>query len=103
MDEKIARLRTATDEAAIQLGVARQALDAAEAELAEAKEKYRALSNRLREQSGDDLMVNDTELPELIETRIRAKNVYETIEKRYTTNKRYLEAMTQKQNNNSTE
>jgi chromosome segregation ATPase len=96
MDEKIAKLRAATDEASTQLGISRQALEAAEAALAKAKDKYRTLSVQLKE-SGDELMVNDTELPELIETQIRAKNVYETVEKRYNTNKRYLELMIRKQ------
>ena len=95
MDEKITKLQTATDEAFVQLGVCKQALEAAEAELFKAKDKYRALSAQLQK-SGDDLMMNDTELPELIETQIRAKNVYETVEKRYNTNKRYLDAMIQK-------
>mmetsp|Transcript_27738 Transcript_27738/g.65155 ORF Transcript_27738/g.65155 Transcript_27738/m.65155 type:complete len:101 (+) Transcript_27738:153-455(+) len=100
MEEKIAKLRVATDEAALQLGVAKQTLDAAEAELSKAKDKYRALSAQLKE-SGDDLQVNDTELPELIETHIRAKNVYETVATRYATNKRYLDTMIQKRDNSN--
>ncbi len=95
MDEKIAKLQAATDEAHAQLEVCKRALEEADAALSKAKDKYRALSAQLQE-SGDNLMVNDTELPELIETQIRAKNVYETVEKRYNTNKRYLEAMIQK-------
>ena len=97
MDEKIAKLQTATDETLVQLGVCKRTLEAAEAELTKAKDKYRVLSAQLQE-SGDDLMINDTELPELIETQIRAKNVYETVEKSYNTNKRYLDAMIQKRN-----
>ena len=100
MDEKIAKLQAATDEASLQLGVCRKALQAADAELAKAKDKYRALSVQLQE-SGDDLMMTDTELPELIETHLRAKNVYETAEKRYNTNKRYLDAMIHKRNNSN--
>ncbi len=97
MDEKIAKLQAATDEAHTQLEVCKKALDEADSALSKAKNKYRALSAQLQE-SGDNLMVNDTELPELIETQIRAKNVYETVEKRYNTNKRYLDAMIQKRN-----
>eukprot|EP00536_Pseudo-nitzschia_multiseries_P013419 jgi/Psemu1/35206/gm1.35206_g len=95
MDEKISKLRVATDEAALQLAVAKQTLDTAETELSKAKDKYRALSAQLHE-SGDDLQVNDTELPELIEMQMRAKNVYETVAARYETNKRYLDMMIQK-------
>ncbi|VEU44753.1 unnamed protein product [Pseudo-nitzschia multistriata] len=95
MDEKIAKLETATAEAALQLGVARQALETAEADLARAKEKYRALSAQL-EKSGDSMLVTDTELPELLETRIRAKNVLETIEAKHKTNQRYLDMMIRK-------
>lgn len=95
MDEKISKLRVAKDEAALQLAVAKQTLDTAETELSKAKDKYRALSAQLHE-SGDDLQVNDTELPELIEMQMRAKNVYETVAARYETNKRYLDMMIQK-------
>jgi hypothetical protein len=105
MDETIAKLRAATDEAFVQLGVCREALEGATVALAKAKDKYRALNARLQA-SGDgdtanDLMVNDTELPELLETQHRAKNVYDTVEKRYNTNKRYLEAMIQKRDSSA--
>ena len=103
MNEKISKLQIATHEAALQLGVAKRTLESAEAELCKAKEKYRALSAQLQESGNDnDLQVNDTELPELIETRIRAKNVCETVEARYNTNKRYLDAMIQKRDSNTT-
>ena len=97
MDETIAKLQAATDEASTQLRVCKQALEVAATELAKAKDKYRALNAQLQESGdADDLMVNDTELPELLETQLRAKNLYDTVEKRYNTNKRYLEAMIQK-------
>ncbi len=95
MDDKIAKLQAATDEAGTQLEICKKALEEADEQLTKAKDKYRALSVQLKE-SGDELMVNDTELPELIETQIRAKNLYETVEKRYSTNKRYLDLMIQK-------
>ena len=95
MDQKIAKLQAATGEACKQLEICKKALDEADAQLSKAKDKYRALSVQLKE-SGDELMVNDTELPELIETQLRAKNVYETVEQRYSTNKRYLDLMIQK-------
>ena len=103
MDEKIAKLQAATDEAFMQLRVCKEALEGATTELAKAKDKYRALNAQLQESgdTADDLMVNDTELPELLETQHRAKNVYDTVEKRYSTNKRYLEAMIQKRDSST--
>ena len=89
MDDKITKLQVATDEAYEQLKVCQQALDMAEQQLSEAKNKYRNLPKEQQEQ----LQVNDTELPELIETKLRAQNVYATVLQKYETNKRYLDAM----------
>mmetsp|Transcript_3637 Transcript_3637/g.4303 ORF Transcript_3637/g.4303 Transcript_3637/m.4303 type:complete len:114 (-) Transcript_3637:78-419(-) len=113
MDERIAKLQAATDEALVQLGVSKEALEGAATALAQAKDKYRALNTKtqLQASSGDSddtadnndlLMVNDTELPELLDTHHRAQNVYDTVEKRYTTNKRYLEALIRKRDDSST-
>lgn len=88
MEDKIAKLEAATNEAAEQLKVCVEALQVAEQQLAEAKAKYKSLPPE--EQAS--LQVNDTELPELIETQIRAKNLHDTVSTRYATNKRYLEA-----------
>jgi dsDNA-specific endonuclease/ATPase MutS2 len=93
MDDKINKLQAATDEAEEQLKVCQQALDMAEQQLSDVKNKYRNLPQEEQER----LQVNDTELPELIETQIRAKNVYDTVLKRYETNKRYVDAMKAKQ------
>jgi hypothetical protein len=120
MDEKIAKLQFATDEAEADLKVCKEALELSERLLYEAKEKYRSQAQHQQQQKKDDngsssgssssssssdinnnLEVNDTELPELLETRIRAKNVYETVEARYNTNKRYLYVMIQKQKTNN--
>jgi hypothetical protein len=119
MDEKIAKLQFATDEAEADLKVCKEALELSERLLYEAKEKYRSQAQHQQQQKKDDngsssgsssssssdtnnnLEVNDTELPELLETRIRAKNVYETVEARYNTNKRYLDVMIQKQKTNN--
>jgi len=119
MDEKIAKLQFATDEAEADLKVCKEALEISERLLYEAKEKYRSQAQHQQQQKKDDngsssgsssssssdtnnnLEVNDTELPELLETRIRAKNVYETVEARYNTNKRYLYVMIQKQKTNN--
>jgi hypothetical protein len=119
MDEKIAKLQFATDEAEADLKVCKEALELSERLLYEVKEKYRSQAQHQQQQKKDDngsssgsssssssdtnnnLEVNDTELPELLETRIRAKNVYETVEARYNTNKRYLYVMIQKQKTNN--
>jgi chromosome segregation ATPase len=88
MEEKIAKLQAATDEAEENLKVCKQALDMAEQQLADVKARYQELPREEQEK----LQVNDTELPELIETQIRAKHLYETVQARYNTNKRYLDA-----------
>jgi hypothetical protein len=92
MEDKIAKLQAATDEAEAQLKVCKEALELSEQQLFQAKEKYRNLPQEEQER----LQVNDTELPELIENQLRAKNVYETVRGRFETNQRYLEAMTKK-------
>jgi len=89
--ERIVKLRVATEEASIQVKICNQEMEKAHLHLAEAKYKYRVLNDRLKQQSGDELMMNDTELPELIEQHTATKNAYETAHKRYETNKRYLE------------
>jgi outer membrane PBP1 activator LpoA protein len=89
MDEKIAKLQAATDEAELNLQVCADAVKLAETQLAQAKERLRNLPPSEQE----TLQVNDTELPELLENVVRAKNVYETVLTRVNTNKRYLEAL----------
>ena len=91
-EEKIAKLEAATKEAQSQVLVAKQALDMATQQLSDAKETYRNLPISDQER----LQVNDTELPELLETQLRAKNVYDTVVGRFETNQRYLAAMKQK-------
>jgi len=97
--------------------VCKEAYELAERQLFIAKERYRSQVNQKQKRDGDNnnviscnddnnsnlRQVNDTELPELLETRIRAKNLYETVEARYNTNKRYLEniRVLQKQQQNS--
>ena len=89
MDEKIAKLKAAVEEAASNVAVCKEALDLASRNLAMAKNKY-------KDEKYKDVPVNDTELPELIETQIRAKNVYETAQTRHATNVRYLAMMEEK-------
>lgn len=92
LEEKVAKLQAATDEAKAQIDVAKQALDMALKQLADAKAKYKSLPPD--EQAA--IQVNDTELPELIETEMRARNVYDTVVAKHATNERYLNAFKQK-------
>ena len=92
LEEKIAKLQAATDEAKAQVDVAKQALDMAQQQLRDAKAKYKSFPPE--EQA--TLQINDTELPELIETELRARNVYETVVAKHATNQRYLIAFQQK-------
>jgi Cdc6-like AAA superfamily ATPase len=88
MEDKIAKLQAATDEAREQMKVCRQALDLAEQQLHEAKAKYKVLPQEEQEK----LQINDTELPELMEAYLMAQNLYETVASRYQTNQRYLDS-----------
>ncbi|KAL3941582.1 MAG: hypothetical protein SGBAC_004084 [Bacillariaceae sp.] len=92
LEEKIAKLQAATDEAKAQVDVAKQALDMSQQQLAAAKQKYKSLSPEAQA----NLQVNDTELPELIETELRARNVYDTVVAKHATNEKYLAAFKQK-------
>jgi chromosome segregation ATPase len=92
ISDKISKLEAATDEAQAQVEVARQALHLATQQAADAKAKYKSLPQEEQE----TLQVTDTELPELIETHLRAKNVYDTVVARHATNQRYLNALKQK-------
>ena len=93
MDDKIAKIQAATDEAEENVKVCKQALDLAETQLNQAKQRLKSLPQEEQEK----LQVNDTELPELLETHVRAQNLYDTVLARYNTNKRYLDAFKEKQ------
>lgn len=92
LEEKITKLQTATDEAKAQIDVAEQALEMAQKKLTDAKAKYKSLPPE--EQA--TLQINDTELPELIETELQARNMYEEAVTKHATNQRYLAAFRQK-------
>lgn len=85
-DEKIAKLQVATNEAEGALRVCEGVLVRAEQQLAAAKDKYR----QLHMDDQQSIQLQDTELPELIETAMQAKNDYEAATVRLATNKRYL-------------
>lgn len=93
MDDKISKLQAVTDEAEEQVKVCKQALDLAETQLNQAKQRLKSLPQEEQEL----LQVNDTELPELLDTHDRAHDLYESLLARYNTNKRYLDAFKEKQ------
>lgn len=92
MEDKIAMLERATEDAELQVKVCRDAVEEADRSLREAKDLYRNLPSNQQE----TLQVSDTEIPELLETLVRAKNVYDTAQARYDTNQRYLTIMREK-------
>jgi len=89
MEGQLVKLQAATDEAYREMQDCQQAMELTDQLLQEAKTKYKALP--AEEQKV--LQVNDTELPELIQAHILAKNQYETVSARYQTNQRYLNAL----------
>jgi chromosome segregation ATPase len=93
MDDKISKLQAVTDEAEEQVKVCKQALDLAETQLNQAKQRLKSLPQEEQEL----LQVNDTELPELLDTHDRAHNLYESLLARYNTNKRYLDAFKERE------
>ena len=93
ISSKIIKLQEATDLAHQQLLICQETYSKACDELDAAKSKYKSISDE--EQA--NTQINDTELPELIETKLRAKNVLETTQTRYETNLRYLNTFKQQQ------
>ena len=89
MDKKIAKLEAATEEAKVQATIYKKRMDDVSRRLAEEKDKLRNLDSETK----NKLQVNDTELPQLLEANILAKQEYKSWLARYETNKRYLEMM----------
>ena len=88
MEDKVAKLQAATDEAYRHMMDCHEALELTQQQLEESKRLYKELPHDTQEQ----LPINDTNLPELIQAHILAKNLYETAAARYQTNQRYLDA-----------
>eukprot|EP00559_Dactyliosolen_fragilissimus_P001456 CAMPEP_0184868458 /NCGR_PEP_ID=MMETSP0580-20130426/30500_1 /TAXON_ID=1118495 /ORGANISM="Dactyliosolen fragilissimus" /LENGTH=84 /DNA_ID=CAMNT_0027369367 /DNA_START=8 /DNA_END=265 /DNA_ORIENTATION=+ len=76
----------ATEHARVQMNTSKEVLCQAAQKLEEAKEYLHSLS----EEAQSNIQVNDTDLPELIDAHSQAKEDYESWEKRYKTNQRYL-------------
>mmetsp|Transcript_6232 Transcript_6232/g.9047 ORF Transcript_6232/g.9047 Transcript_6232/m.9047 type:complete len:94 (+) Transcript_6232:71-352(+) len=86
MENKIEKLKMATEHARVQMNTSKEVLCQAAQKLEEAKEYLHSLS----EEAQSNIQVNDTDLPELIDAHSQAKEDYESWEKRYKTNQRYL-------------
>jgi hypothetical protein len=95
MDAKISKLEDAAQEAHRQMKARQGDLEKATLELAQAKDNCRSLPQSEQE----TLQVNDTEIPEMLESHLRAKQEFEAAEARYDTNQRYLAMMKEKANN----
>ena len=93
LSTKIVKLQEATDLAQQQLTICKEAYEKSTIDLETAKSKYKNMSPEQQQST----QINATELPELIETQLRAKNILETAQSRYETNLRYLNVMKNKQ------
>lgn len=86
MEDKIAKLQVATDEAEAQMKKDKEALEDSQTRVDSAK----ALLRQLDVEEQNKIPVSDTKLPELLALHTRAKEDYETSQQRYEINKRYL-------------
>lgn len=86
------KLEEATDASQSLLAEAELKLTSAADALGKAKAKLKALSPEAQQ----TLQVNDTELPELMEAKMRAQEEHDEAKKRHETNQRYLLVFRQK-------
>jgi hypothetical protein len=86
MDDKIAKLQAATDNAKSDLERCKESLEESERAVLVAK----ALLREMDEADQHNLKITDTKLPELLAMHHAAKDSFEIAAKRYETNKRYL-------------
>ena len=84
--DKVEKLKAATKEASDAMQAAKTALDDATARLEAAKDLLKQLDDAAKQ----NIMVNDTKLPELIESRFLAQSNYDEAKARYETNLKYL-------------
>ena len=92
MEAKLDQLQAATDSAQKDMLYNLELLD-------DATERVRAAKALLRQMPQEDqekIQVNDTALPELLDLLARATEDYEVSQKKYETNKRYLDLLKQK-------
>ena len=93
MDEKIAKLQEATEDAKTKATEAKTALDDSELRLNTAKD---LLKQHLDPEEQERIRVGDTMLPELLQMHAIAKQTHEEAETRYNTNLKYLKAFKEK-------
>ena len=86
MEAKVAKLQAATIEAEQDVRKHLELVDDATKRLQAAK----ALLKQIDPDEQEKIMVNDTNLPELLDLVARATHEYETSLNRYETNKKYL-------------
>uniref|UniRef100_A0A7S1ZQ15 Uncharacterized protein n=1 Tax=Trieres chinensis TaxID=1514140 RepID=A0A7S1ZQ15_TRICV len=86
MEGKLAQLQAATDEAEKQVLENLRALDDATQRVKVAKSLLRSLDAEEQEK----ILVTDTKLPELLDLLAHATEKYETSQKKYETNMKYL-------------
>ena len=86
MEDKVAKLQAASVEAESQMQKHKQVLKGSQERVDAAK----ALLRQVPEEEQSKIFIADTKLPELLEMHAIAKEEYETSQKRYETNKRYL-------------
>ena len=92
VQDKLRQLEEATATSHNALLEQEYVLNSAVEALESAKTKLKALSPEAQE----NLQVNDTELPELIEAKMVAQVQYDEAKKRYDTNQRYVDLLKNK-------
>jgi len=86
MEAKLAQLEFATASAKAESVRLASELEDATRQLNEEKDRLRSLSSEEQQK----ILINDTNLPELLEAYSEAKNAHETARARYETNARYV-------------
>ena len=92
MEDKIAKLEAATDDAEKEVLLNLEMLSVATERVRVAK----ALLKQMPQEDQERIPITDTKLPELLDVLATATENYETSQQRYETNKRYLEMLRQK-------
>ena len=90
MDDKIVKLKAATESA-------KDAMDQSERELKDSQERLdlaKQLLQSMDKKDQEKIKIGDTKYPELLALHQIALDNFETSQKRYETNKRYLEKFT---------
>ncbi|KAG7373368.1 hypothetical protein IV203_034092 [Nitzschia inconspicua] len=89
MESKIVQLQIVTDQAKQEMEQKAREVKDSQERLDVAKELLRSLDLEDQER----ISINDTHYPELLGMHQMAKDAYETAQKRYETNQRYLDKM----------